>query len=58
MEEHEKKAAELNDSERPKNKSGWGPNGCPFFIFGDEDAAEYDINAIKKFFSRFKKKKR
>lgn len=54
--EDEKKAVPV-DPERPKEKSGWEPNGCPFFIFGDEDAAEYDIEAIKSFFSRFKKKK-
>ena len=54
--EEEKKNIPV-DPERPKEKSGWEPNGCPFFIFGDEDAAEYDIEAIKSFFSRFKKKK-
>ena len=53
----EKKAVELRDSERPKDKKDWGTSGCPLFIFGDEDAAEYDMAAMKKFFSRFKKKK-
>lgn len=54
----EKKTTELKDSERPKNKKDWGTSSCPFFIFGDDDAAEYDMNAVKKFFNRFKKKKK
>lgn len=54
----EKKTTELIDPERPKNKEGWGTSSCPFFVFGDEDAAEYDMNALKKFFNRFKKKKK
>ena len=44
------------DPDRPKKD--WGSNGCPLFIFGDDDAAEYDMEAIKNFFSRFKKKKK
>lgn len=44
------------DSDRPKN--GWDPNSCPLFIFGDDDAAEYDMKKMKKFFDRFKKKKK
>ena len=55
--ENEKTDVTAVDPERPKEKVDWGTNNCPFFIFGDEDAAEYDINAIKEFFSRFKKKK-
>lgn len=56
--ENEKKDFPV-DPERPKakNDTGWEPNGCPFFIFGDEDAAEYDMKALKSFFDRFKKKK-
>lgn len=54
----EKKTTELMDSDRPKNKKdGWDTSGCPFFVFGDDDAAEYDMKAVKKFFNRFKKKK-
>lgn len=48
---------ESADSARPKKK-GWDSNGCPLFIFGDDDAAEYDLDAIKNFFSKFKKKKK
>ena len=57
MEENEKTLAGVADSERPKDKLDWGSNSCPFFIFGDDDAAEYDMKAIKNFFSRFKKRK-
>lgn len=53
----EKKTVQLTDSERPKEKKKeWDTSSCPLFIFGDDDAAEYDMNAIKQFFSRFKKK--
>ena len=53
----EKETVQLTDSERPKEKKkDWGTSSCPLFIFGDDDAAEYDMNAIKQFFSRFKKK--
>lgn len=55
----EKKTVQLKDSERPKDKKdGWGTSGCPLFIFGDDDAAEYDMDKMKKFFNRFKKKKK
>lgn len=59
MEKNEKTPAVGVDSDRPKNKAGWDwdSNSCPFFIFGDEDAAGYDMKALKKFFNRFKKKK-
>lgn len=58
MEKHEKTTAGVVDSDRPKDKKiDWDSNSCPFFIFGDDDAAEYDLAAIKKFFNRFKKKK-
>lgn len=52
----EKKAVELRDSERPKNGWDWDTSSCPFFVFGDEDAAENDVKALKKFFPQFKKK--
>lgn len=51
----EKKVVATVDPERPKKD--WGSNGCPFFVFGDDDAAEYDMAKMKKFFDRFKKKK-
>lgn len=54
----EKKTVQLNSSDRPKDqKNDWGTSGCPLFIFGDDDAAEYDMAKMKKFFNRFKKKK-
>ena len=41
----------------------WDPPTCPFLFLGDDDAAEYDLQLIKKsgakikqFFSQFKKK--
>lgn len=55
MEDKKKTPATVVDPDRPKRD--WGSNGCPFFVFGDDDAAEYDIAKMKKFFDRFKKKK-
>lgn len=57
MEKNEKTIVGDVDSKRPK-KTDWDPNSCPFFIFGDDDAAEYDMAKMKKFFNRFKKKKK
>lgn len=54
MENKEKIPATV-DPDRPKQ--GWDSNSCPLFIFGDDDAAEYDMKALKDFFSQFKKKK-
>lgn len=56
MEKNEKTIAGTVDANRPK--TDWDPNSCPFFIFGDDDAAEYDLDKMKKFFDRFKKKKK
>ena len=42
------------DSDRPRKD--WDPTSCPWFIFGDDDAAEYDVDKIKKFFGKFKRK--
>ena len=57
MEKHEKTIVGAVDPNRPKSDP-WDPNSCPFFIFGDDDAAEYDMDKLKKFFNRFKKKKK
>ena len=54
MENKEKVPANV-DPERPKKK-GWDSNSCPLFIFGDDDAAEYDMKKLKQFFAQFKKK--
>lgn len=54
----EEKTTELKNSERPKDARNWGTSGCPLIIFGDDEAAEYDIKKMKKFFSRFKKKQK
>lgn len=52
--EDEKKTTEPM---RPKDSRQWGTNGCPFLFFGDDEAAEYDLGKIKKFFDRkFRKK--
>lgn len=58
MEKNEKTNVGNLDPNRPKNKTDWDPNSCPFFIFGDDDAAEYDMEKMKKFFNRFRKKKK
>ena len=54
MEDKKKTLESAVDSDRPRKD--WDPTGCPWFIFGDEDAAEYDLDKIKKFFGKFKKK--
>ena len=54
MDEEKKTFNPVNDPERPKQ--GWDTGGCPWIIFADDDAAEYDLDKIKKFFNRFKKK--
>ena len=55
--ENEKKASEQAVESQGKKKLPWDTGGCPFFFFGDEDSAEYDLDKMKKFFNRFKKKK-
>ena len=52
----ESKEKVLNPVDPDRPKKDWGSNGCPLFIFGDDDAAEYDMKKMKKFFSRFKRK--
>lgn len=47
--EDEKKTSE---PVRPKDQRNWDPSGCPWFIFGDEDSAQYDLEKMKKFFQR------
>lgn len=37
---------------RPKEQRDWHTGGCPWFIFGDDDAANYDLEKMKKFFQR------
>ena len=53
MERNETKNSVVNE---PEKKQDWGTGSCPFIFFGDDDAAEYDVKKIKKFFSKFKKK--
>ena len=55
MDEGKKTVEPVKDPERPRN---WDTSGCPFFIFGDDEAAEYDLNKLKKFFNKFKKHKK
>lgn len=61
--ENEVKTAGTENEMRPEFGGGWDPPGCPFLFLGDDDAAEYDLELIKKnagkikeFFSQFKKK--
>ena len=54
----ENKPDKLKDPKRPKdvNAWDWDTGGCALFIFADDAAANYDLEKVQKFFSRFKKK--
>jgi hypothetical protein len=60
MENYEKTSAVVRPKERAAGD--WDVPGCPFFFFGDEAAAEYDLEKIraagakiKAFFDQFKR---
>lgn len=48
----------LSNQQRPKDiKQDWDTNHCPWFIFGNEEAANYDLEKVKSWFNKkFKKK--
>lgn len=55
----ENKIDKLKDSKRPKDVHSdwdWDTGGCALFIFADDAAANYDLEKVQKFLSRFKKK--
>lgn len=54
----ERKAGDIQlEEERPKHKEGpWDTGGCLFFFFGDDEAAENDINKACAFLDRVKEK--
>lgn len=55
--ENEKK--NFSDQQRPRDVKDWDTNHCPWFIFGDEDAANYDLEKVKSWFiKKFGKKKK
>lgn len=55
--ENEKK--NFSDQQRPRDVKNWDTNHCPWFIFGDEDAAKYDLEKAKSWFTKkFGRKKK
>lgn len=54
MEDKKKIVPDIN---RPKDmKEDWDTTHCPWFIFGEDEAAEYDIQKMKAWFKKkFKK---
>ena len=57
--EKKKKVSQPNVESSPnEEKNDWGTGSCPFYVFADEDAAEYDMQKLSKFFSKFKRKDR
>lgn len=55
--EDEKKT--FSEGVRPKDaKQDWDTGHCPWFIFGNEDSANYDIEKVKSWFKKKFGKKR